>query len=55
MEIVEVRLAALVVRLGEEVVQRLIDVCRSLCHQKDDDDDQHNHGDVVAFTTIFHV
>jgi len=51
-EIVEVGVAALVVRLGEEVVEHLVDVGRSLRRQEDDDDDDHHQRDVVALKPI---
>jgi len=54
-EVVEVGVATLVVGLGEEVVQQLIDVSRSLRHQEDDDNDEHNQRDVVAFTAVVRV
>jgi len=51
-EVVEVRVAALVVSLGEEVIQQLVDVGRRLRHEEDHYDDEHHQGDVVPFTPV---
>ena len=54
-EVVEVGFSALVVGLGQEVVEQLVDVGRSLRHEEDDDDDEHHEGDVVALATVVAV
>jgi len=54
-EIVEVDFSALVIGLGQEVVQQLVDVGRSLRHEEDEDNDEHHKGDVVALAAVVAV
>ena len=51
-EVVEVGVAALIVGLGEEVVQQLVDVSWSLRDKEDGNDDEHDERDVVALVDV---
>lgn len=54
-KVVEVGFSALIVGLGQEVIEQLVDIGRSLRHEEDDDDDEHDEGDVVALATVVTV